>query len=169
MTRNAVEVDSVRPLSISVIGWVMIACGLFALPMAFLHVPLSFFGLMLGGWSAGAGILVLAAAYILIGLGLLKLKPGARVAGIALFALFALNGLVVSFIPDTHANMLNAMKHTPFLAQPADRPLPPPSSPIFRLLRIPVIAVVLGVPLWFLVTHKKAFEGRENAVRSPVA
>lgn len=144
-------------MSISIIGWAMVASGLFALPLAFLHVPLSLFGMMLEGGSAIAGILLIALAYLLIGIGLLQLKPEARIAGIALFLLFGLNGLVISFLPDTHARMLGAMRATPFITQPANRPsqaLPP----IFRLLRIPIIGVVLGVPLWILITRKRAFE-----------
>ena len=152
------ESDSVRPLSISIIGWVMVGSGLFSLPMAFLHVPLAFLGMILGGWSAMAGIIVLALAYLLIGHGLLHLKPKARVAGIALVALLGLNGLIFSFIPGTHAKMLDAMKSTPFLAQPVGRRAPPPIPSAFRLLMIPVI----GVPLWFLVTRKKAFEHRDD-------
>jgi hypothetical protein len=122
--------------------------------LAFLHVPLSFLGMMFGGWIATAGIIAFGLAYILIGYGLLHLKPEARVAGIALFALLALNGLIFSFIPGHHAKMLDAMKSTPAVAQPVDRP-PPQTIPFVfgRLLMIPVI----GVPLWFLVTRKKAF------------
>src|SRR5215472_4693077 len=113
--------------------------------------------MMLEGWSASAGIILLALAYLLIGMGLLQLKPGARIAGIALFLLFGLNGLVISFIPNTHAKMLGAMRATPFIAQPANQPsLPRP--PIFLLLRIPVIGIVFGVPAWILTTRKKAFE-----------
>lgn len=161
MARNVVS-GSARPLSISIIGWVMILCGLFALPLAFVHVPLSLFGMMLGGWIAMTGILVLAFAYLLIGYGLLKLKPDARIAGIALFALFGLNGLVISFIPDTHAKMLNNMKDTPILSRQAYRPTPPP-TPLSRALRIPLIAVVFGVPLWFLVSRKPAFVQKHSA------
>lgn len=137
----------------------MIASGLFALPLAFLHVPLAFLGMVLVGWRASAGILVLALAYVLIGYGLLGLKPKARVAGIALFALLGLNALVVSFIPGTHAQMLEAMKNSPLLARSDGRPAPPPRPPVFRVLMIPVI----GIPLWFLLTRKKTFENRDDA------
>jgi len=51
--------------------------------------------------------------------------------------------------------------------QPADRPLPAP--PTYRLPGFRRSSVVFGVPLWFLVTRKKAFQDRENAVTSPGA
>ena len=143
----------------------MVVSGLFSLPLAFLHVPLSFLGMMFVGWSAAAGIIALGLAYILIGYGLLHLRPEARIAGIAFFALFGLNGLIFSFMPGHHAKMLDAMKSTPSLAQPVDRPTPPTIQFVFgRLLMVPVI----GVPLWFLVTRKRPFEHRDDAATSPV-
>jgi uncharacterized protein YjeT (DUF2065 family) len=145
-----------RPLSISIIGWVMIASGLFGLLLAFLHVPLSVFGAMIVGRVATAGIFIIALAYVLIGYGLLHLKPAARVAGIALLVLLGLNGLVITFFPDTHARMLSAMKDSPLAAKPLERPLPP--SPIAQLLRIPMFGVVIGVPLWFLLARRSAFD-----------
>jgi hypothetical protein len=143
-----------RPLSISIIGWVMVGSGLLSLLMVFLRAPLEFFGVILTGWSAMGGLVVLALTYILAGLGLLHLKPEARIAGIALFALFALNGLVNSFIPGTHAKLLEAMKGMRFSAKPASRPAPPPLPFAFKLVPIAVFAV----PVWFLVTREKAFE-----------
>jgi hypothetical protein len=82
------------------------------------------------------------------------LKPSARIAGIAFFALFALNRFVFFFVPENYAKMLENMRGTPFLARHADRPIPPPLPSAFRLL----IISVFGVPLWFLVTRKRAFE-----------
>ena len=142
------------PLSISIIGWIMVVAGFVALPMAFLRLPLGFFGVFLTGWSATVGIFLLALAYILIGYGLLRLSREARIAGIALFALLVLNGFIFSFIPETHARMLDAMKGSPLLAQSVDRPVPPPAPFPIRLLKV----AVFGVPLWFLFTRKKAFD-----------
>ena len=154
-----------RPLSISILGWLMLVTGSVSLPMAFLRVPLSFFGLMLGGWIAAAGILGLALAYLVIGFGLLRLNPEARAAGIALFVLLGVNALVISFIPGTHTKMLGAMKSTPLFARQADRPAPPPVPFPLRLLAVAVISV----PVWFLVTRKKAFEHRDDAGASAEA
>lgn len=151
---GAVEAESVRPLSISIIAWIMIGSGLISLPMSFLRMPVALLGVILTGWSATAGMIVLALAYVLIGYGLLHLKPEARIAGIALFALFALNGLVFAFVPNTHAKLMEAMKGSPFFVQPAGQPMPPPLPSAFMLLTIPMMAV----PLWFLVTRRKAFE-----------
>jgi len=154
-----------RPLSISIIGWLMVISGFLALPMAFLRVPLSAFGMMLVGWIATVGILGLALAYLLTGFGLLRLKPAARAAGIALFVLLGVNGLIDSFIPGTHAKMLQAMKSTPLFARQANRPTPPPMPLAFRVLPIGVI----GIPLWFLIRRKEAFEQHEDAMATPGA
>ena len=133
--------------------------------MAFLHVPLEFLGMMLRGRIAMAGILGFALAYILIGYGLLRLRPKARLAGIVLFGLFGLNGLIFSFLPGTHAKMLDAMKETPYYSQRIPQQAPPPMPYAFRLLAIPVI----GIPLWFLITRKNAFKYPEHAGPSPLS
>lgn len=146
--------SSARPLSISMIGWLMIISGVFALPMAFLGVPLSTFGMMLGGWLATAIILGLALAYVLIGYGLLRLNPSARIAGIVLFVLLGVNATVDTSIPGTHAKMLGAMKGSPLFSRQANRPAPPPIPRVLRLLPVGIFAV----PLWFLICRKEAFE-----------
>ena len=136
----------------------MVISGVLAIPMAFLRVPLSTFGMMLVGWIAATGILVIALAYLLIGSGLLLLKPAARVAAIALFALLAVNGLFDAFIPGTHAKMLEAMKGTPLFAREASHPIPPSRPLPVRLLPFGVLAL----PLWFLITRKQAFEQQDG-------
>ncbi|ABF42879.1 hypothetical protein Acid345_3879 [Candidatus Koribacter versatilis Ellin345] len=132
----------------------MIIAGLFAVPLALIHVPLSAFGMMLVGWIATALILGLALAYLLIGFGLLRLKRAAWVAAIALLVLFAVNAIVDASIPGTHAKMLEAMKSTPLFSQQANRPAPPEMPLALKLLPISLLAI----PLWFLIRRREAFE-----------
>ncbi len=144
---------SARPLSISNIGWLMVASGVLALALATLRVPLECFGMVLTGWRATAGILVLAVADLLTGFGLLRLNAKARVAAIALVALFVLNISLNALNPEVHAQLLQAMKTMPFAPPSAYRPAPPPPPLAFRLLPVTLFAI----PLWFLVRRKSAF------------
>ena len=143
----------------------MVVSGLLSVAMAAVHTPLEFFGMIFVGRIATAGILGLALAYILIGYGLLRLKPQARTAGIIFCALLGLSALGSALVPGTHSRLLAAMKNTNFFARRVEHQSPASAPFAFSLLLVPVI----GTPLWFLVTRKQAFKYSAAPGTSPRA
>jgi hypothetical protein len=86
-TGAAVDGPGGRPLSVSVIAWLMLIGGATCIGGAFFPFPGLMFGLMLTGWSARALYIGFAAIEIWIGVGLLRLNPLSRVLAIAMFGL----------------------------------------------------------------------------------
>jgi hypothetical protein len=149
------QVESARPLSVSVIGWFLLASAMASVPFAFLHIPFIFAGVTFTGWWSTIVMLVLGGLYCYIGYGLLKLVERARLMAIGLFVLLALNSLTSIFVPgliDRAMELASAMPWMPRAQQPV-----PTMPPLIFVMGIPLLAV----PIWFLVTRKKAFERPE--------
>lgn len=143
-----------RPLSISIIGWWLLLTGVCTMPFAFLHYPIVLLGLVLRGWNATAFMIIFGLVYVVVGFELLKLNETARLAAIALQIFFAINGVLMALLPGTQQLILEQMRNSPFTS--ADLSRMPSFPPIIFLFSVPVLAV----PLWFLVTRKRAFEHR---------
>jgi hypothetical protein len=142
-----------RPLSVSMIAWLLLFGGVACFVNTWLPFPAMLFGFMITGWSAKAAYLVLSLLQLWLGVGLLRLRPLSRVLTIGFFALGALNGVSMAFLPGAAARMMEAMAALPAsMRQPpsADFPLP-----------LAVIAVTTvftcSVPIWFLVRSRVAF------------
>ena len=155
-----------RPLSISIIAWILLASSILLPINLILHAPASLFVWILTGWQADALFLVVVALLIYIGVGLLRLNPYARLAGIGYFAFALANSAVFFFAPGARARMMRAveLQHSMF---PWMRDLPKASYQIDPMPFL-LMGAVMGlafclVPLYFLITNKKAFE------RSPAA
>ena len=87
-------VTSGRPLSISIIGWVLLITGILALPGSLLRFPLVLFGVLLTGRLALALCVVLGLVYIVLGRGLLRRREPARLGAIGLCVLLGMSNLV---------------------------------------------------------------------------
>jgi hypothetical protein len=144
-----------RPVSLTVIACFLLV-GAACFPFAFLmHTPLLVLGKVLTGTMAVAGLLLFTAANVSIGIGLLKLWPAARTAGIVYF-LFALVNAGVSWLSPGAAGRMQAI----IAAQPKMFGSTP--EVVFPPQFIAVIGIasmlVTLVPLYFLITRKSAFE-----------
>ncbi len=97
---GAVEADPrVRPLSVSIIAWFMIASAAMGLPMmALTHLPAFLLGVMLTGGVAKAFYIVYFSLYVLLGIGLLKRTSEALTPSIGLHA-FAIANALVMLVP----------------------------------------------------------------------
>jgi hypothetical protein len=142
-----------RPLSVSVIAWVLVFGGVACFVYTWLPFPAMLFSFMITGWSAKAAYLLLSLLQLWLGAGLLRLRPLSRVLTIGFFAFGALNGLSFALLPGSAARMMQAMANPPASMRqptPADFPLP--------LVPIAVTMVITcGVPIWFLVRRRNAF------------
>lgn len=93
----AAPTPTIRPLSISIIAWYLLAGCLFIPFSLFLHSPTALFVTILTGWRAAVFFLVLAAVHIYAGIALLRMKPAGRLVAIG-YSLFGLLNVAVFFI-----------------------------------------------------------------------
>ena len=143
-----------RPLSISIIGWWLLVTGMVTVLASPFRMPVSMFIWIVTGWTTAAWYIAFGALWTYVGYGLLRLRPIARKLAIALLCFGAANSLVFFLSPGRDERFGTFMSRFHFLPQaPAPVHFPP-----FAL--IPGI-VALGVPLWFLITTKKAFQSAE--------
>lgn len=144
-----------RPISISVIGWLLIIGPCFLVPMLLLRLPILFLGQLLDGWRAGLFALALCATQLAAGVGLLRLRPWARVLAIGTFLFGILNCLTMA-LPGTatrfeHVNaVVQARMGSPMAASPEMAHFSMWAGAIFGVVGI-------AIQLWFVVTRKPAF------------
>lgn len=161
-----------RPVSITVIAVLLIIPACFA-PLSLIEmrvlfpgqqIPFMFFGVFLTG-SIGAALMVaLLMTQLIAGIGLLRLRPWARLLAIWVEA-FSLLNMIVSFAqPGARARLgewVNSL-----LASEVDRIKVPAQidlKPTFEMIsKSTMLGVVIWLPvfaviIWFLVKEKEAF------------
>jgi hypothetical protein len=141
-----------RPLSISIIAWILIVATCFLPISLLLHMPAIVFGTVLTGWAANLYMILVGGVALATGVGLLRLKPYGRLLAIAYLVFGMLNGLTSYLLPgatERFQKMLDAMP----------RPFPMPYKPTLNpLLMAACMIPIMLVPLYLLVKNKKAFE-----------
>jgi len=138
----------VRPLSITIIAWLMIVSGAMMLPsLAFFRLPAMFLGLVLTGGAAKAFYAVFLIAYVAIGIGLLTHTARTLMPAIILNGINMLNAVVL-FVPSIWTRYDEAMAAmSPMIANQ------PPMLGI-RYFSMGSGIVVAGVILYFLVAAR---------------
>jgi hypothetical protein len=142
-----------RPLSVSLIAWLMLIGGMMCIGGAFSPFPGMVLGLMFTGWAARAFYLAFAAIEVSLGVGLLRLNPLSRVLAIAMFAFGILNSVLFAVLPGHSERLRTAIDSIPFAT-------PPPAGfdPFASIMAGTVIASLVGiVPIWFLIASRHAF------------
>jgi hypothetical protein len=157
-----VRAGAERPISITILAWLLLVCVLFLPLCLILRSPAILFTKLLTGRPAIALFLSFAVVQLCIGIGLLRLKPAARMAAILYFAFGALNTAVFYFAPGGHGRAL-ALMDSQLSMFPWMRLLQSQPQFAFDLRPSLMIGAVAGVffaaiPLYFLITRKLAFE-----------
>lgn len=141
-----------RPLSISIIGWWLLIAGVATVLAAPLRMPGSVFIWIATGWAAATWYVAYGAMYAYAGYGLLRLKPIARKVAIWGLCSGAANAFVFFLWPGADARMAALISHFSFGPQTS----PPIHFP--ALMFVPTTAIGVGLPLWFLITRRSAFQ-----------
>jgi hypothetical protein len=137
-----------RPLSVTIIAWMMIVSAAMMLPsMVMMHPPAVFLGVILSGFAAKLFYVGYAVASLVIGVGLIRRTAQTLLPAIVLHALAVPNALAM-LLPSTwtryHAALVNA---SPMLASQPIRPWAQYSSVVVGL-------IFTGVVLYFLLTAR---------------
>jgi hypothetical protein len=150
-----------RPLSISILAWLMFIGCFFILLSLLLHSPAVLFTKLLTGWRSTLCFACFLPVNLLIGIGLLRLNRAARLAAIGYFTFALLNIGVFYLAPGAKDRFLALM-----YAQQSLLPWIPTwqnqvgyQLAIGPLQIVGIIAALIGVvvPIYFLVTRKEAF------------
>lgn len=143
---------SVRPISIAIIGWYLIVSAFISLPFGFLHLPMFLLGFLIKGWAATVFMVGCGVFSLVVGIGLLKLKPWSRSLAIGYLLFFTANSILAVALPGAQARYQDGMRSfNESLGMPAN----PMQFPLWATLVfcLPLFAVLL----WFLIAEKKAF------------
>ena len=139
-----------RPLSITIIAWLMIVSGVFMLPWPSfsLNLPAFFLGITFGGLASKLFYLAYMTAYVAVGVGLLRERPVALTAAIVLHALSVLNSLTMA-VPSVWANYQRVIRSmSPMFANE-------PTRPSVQFFSVGSGIVVGSLILYFLLKAKR--------------
>lgn len=146
---------SQRPLSITIISWLLLLSSPFTLAFALLQVPALFFNALLTGWAASLCYLGFAVVTFLLGLRLLRLNPRARVLAIY-YSVFAwVNGALTYLLPGAQERLRAMANGLPtFLRVPSNQPV----TMMRPWLLVVWTSLFMAAQIYFLVTRKPAFD-----------
>lgn len=140
-----------KPWSPTVIGFYMLF-GACLMPVnIYLHAPAFLMSVDFRGWKAAAFFVAMGTLDAVIGIGLLRLARGSRIAAIYFFAFRMANTALTFLLPGSRARFeegVDAMQAA--LGQQAARRSPIWFGPAFEL-------ALMAVILWFLLARKEAF------------
>ena len=148
----------VRPLSVSIIAWFMIASAAMGLPMmALAHLPAFVLGLMLTGGVAKAFYIIYFSLYVLLGIGLLKRTSEALAPSIGLHT-FAIANALVMLLPSVWLRYQEAIRSVPMLGAAATVTVPAWS----RYLAVGSGVLVPAVIIYFLLKARRTLTAAAN-------
>ncbi len=150
--------ESGMPLSIAIIGGVLLIGAASCAITALMRWPAMLFSFVLTGWAASALYALLAVAQAAIGVGLLRLNPASRIAALCFFAFGLSNSLLFLLLPGSTARMAYTMDK---MSEMMKTPLPQTPNPPW-VLGVAISGVLTILALWFLITRKPAFVKRSR-------
>ena len=151
-----------RPISITIIAWFMLLGVLGSIFPLVVHSPVPFFLTTFSGLPATLYLIAMIVVVAYCGVGLLRLQPMARLLAIGYFAFGLVNTAVFALIPGGHARMAALFEwqqtHMTGFVPAADQA--PAPFDVVNLIYYSMAAstLLMLVPLYFLVTNKRAFE-----------
>jgi hypothetical protein len=143
-----------RPISISIIAWLLLLGSLTTLGCALLRFPAVFFNRLLTGWAAVLCYLAFAVVTLYLGFGLLRLNPRARVLAIYYTVFAMLNAMLFYTLPGAKERLSAMTSSLPQFLRPATPTPVPTLNPWFLVVWI---GVFMAGQIYFLVTRKAAF------------
>jgi len=153
-----------RPLSPTVIAYLLLA-GCFFIPMSlWLRSPGILLTWVLTGWPATLYYVIIIVVRLYVGIGLLRLRPLARTIGVAYYYCLLVNMAVFYLAPGGRSRTLDMLQKS-YASMAWIHGQPNQYWNFTQFINVPflIMMVCFGllwilVPLYFLVTRKAAFE-----------
>jgi hypothetical protein len=154
------EAPSLRPMSITVIGWALIVGTASCLVLTTTGVPVFLFGAIFKGWIAAVIYAFFAALSLYIGKGLLDLRERARVLAIGWFGFGLVHTSLVTLVPSLRQRMFELQRG---LEQNQPNPIPFDQGMLTNVMLAFTVILVAGA-IGFLIRDRAAFvKGRGAA------
>jgi hypothetical protein len=141
-----------RPVSITIVACLFLL-GALSLPYGLTgRHPTAFFGRLIWGRSAAAIVVLTFALTLYVGIGLLKLRPEARIIGISLTLYGFVNSLLLVLLPGAEGRLRDMLG-------PAQDLLVVPINTFLWMMRFSLlVGAALSIAiLWMLFANKAAF------------
>ena len=145
--------ETAKPLSISIIAWLLLLSGALVAVFALFRLPAMLFGLLIVGWAAVPLYIALAAVQVYLGLGLLKLREFARIGTIAYFCLGPLSSIVSLLGPGYPKMMRQLQMDMPAFFLSGGQ-IPVTQTPWFSVVAAVIFA---ALAVFFLIRRRAAF------------
>lgn len=150
-----------RPVSITVIAVLLLA----GVVLDLLLVPDiryqfdSIFGIYVFAWWAFSVFLIFVFLDVIVGVGLLKCKPWARVVAILLYAYFVLDTFLTRALPGSFARYTQALSRSHHAVSISTALVSDSTLHVYLRFALPVL---VGIPVWclfiyFLWSRRSAF------------
>lgn len=149
----AAEGPGIRPVSVTVIAWFLIAGGVVCLGLAASPLPAALLAMTLTGWPARALYLAFAGMELWAGLGLLRLQPLSRVLAIGFFGFTSANTALFSLLPGYAERMRTFLEIFPADWQVQTQQTPAPGATVGFIAGL----LASAVPIYFLIARRRAF------------
>jgi hypothetical protein len=152
------ELESQRPISITIIAWVSLVGGLSSLIPVVGPTPAFLFGATFTGWTAKVIYAFFAALSLYIGKGLLDLRERARILAIALYGFSLVHFGVLVLLPSSRARLLEAQRG---LEANQPNPIPFDEGMLMNVI-IGGSVIAAAITVWFLFRNRPAFVEAET-------
>ena len=141
------------PLSVTILGWMMLIGGVPLLLSSFFSFPILVLGILLEGWPAHIATAIVGLVCILAGAGIVRWRAQAYPLALGFTVLGALNGLSMALVPGARAHYLDVVLRT--------MPDTPGVDKSFQLSTMtPLMTLgfaVAAVQLYILIAKRRAF------------
>lgn len=152
----AAAARSGRPLSTSIIAWLLLFGSVTTLGFALLQFPAVLLNRLLTGWAASLCYLAFAVVTSYLGIGLLRLNPRARVLAIYYTVFGVVNAVLFYTWPGAKERLSAMASSLPQFLRPAS---PTPVPTLNPWLMVVWMCIFMAGQIYFLVTRKAAFHG----------
>jgi hypothetical protein len=143
-----------RPVSITIIAYLALVGACMFPVLNILHLPLTFLGFFFTGGKASLIVVGYMSVQLLMAYGLLKLEMWGRNLAIYYFNFAIFNSIISVVLPGAQARYEEAMT-----AMQGSLGLPPTQFQFPLWFSLVFSLPWIAIQLWFVVAHKKAFEG----------
>jgi len=162
LSGEAAPAGSERPLSITIIAWLMVIGGAFTVPFSlFQKYPALVFGLTIEGWAGKAFYLIYGLLYLGAGIELLRMRPYSLTLAVWIQIFGLANGASL-LLP----GVLSRYQSTLQASLPKEQQWSMEAMSRFMWFGVCFGLLFAAVQLWFLLTRKEKFLAAANRAQS---
>jgi hypothetical protein len=138
---------------VTIIAWFLLVGGGLSILYVPFPIPMALFGIVFHGWMSRIAFLAFGMVSLIAGAGMLRWRPKAHSLAVGFYILLAVNALSYFVVPGASSRIKQAMLE--LVPQVNGSPLP--SMDLYLRFGVLVGILYSAIPLWLLITRRKAF------------